>query len=179
MIEDNIPGWFDWQDIYDDVARETPDGESVVELGVCLGKSLFYLARRIKESGKNIKIYAIDEWDDNTFFDTVSPDDDVYHYIKFHGGFYQAFLYNLTSFSLKNYIHVIRARTKDIRLNFTPYFTLVDASHDYDSAKHDILAFKAPWMAGHDFTNQFPGVVKAVKEIFPDAKRRGNSWEAK
>ena len=174
-----IPGWFDWQDIYDDVALKTPEGESVVELGVCLGCSLLYLASKVAETGEHIKIYAIDEWDNKTFLDTVDPNDPIALDIKWHDNYFQAFLSHLRDSGLEDYVHVIRTRTQDIKLNFKPYFTFVDASHDYDSAKRDITNFKADWMAGHDYTNQFPGVIQAVKEQFPDAKQRGNCWEYK
>ena len=50
-------------------------------------------------------------------------------------------------------------------------FVFIDAQHTYDSLKADIEAWepkikKGGYMLGHDI--HFPGVLKAVKEIYPD-----------
>lgn len=50
-------------------------------------------------------------------------------------------------------------------------FVFIDAAHDYESVKADILAWmpkikSGGWIMGHDYGLDWPGVKKAVDEIF-------------
>ncbi len=50
-------------------------------------------------------------------------------------------------------------------------FVYIDASHDYESVKHDIELWRPKirvggFIGGHDYSYHFPGVVKAVGEAF-------------
>lgn len=52
-------------------------------------------------------------------------------------------------------------------------FVFIDAQHDYDSVRRDILFWKQKvkpggLLSGHDYDNNFPGVRHAVDEAFPD-----------
>jgi hypothetical protein len=48
---DSIPGWFSFKECYDELIDTLPGG-LIVETGAYLGKSICYLGRRIKETGK-------------------------------------------------------------------------------------------------------------------------------
>ncbi len=55
---------------------------------------------------------------------------------------------------------------------FKADLVFIDASHEYNSVRRDILAWKrhvgtGGVLCGHDFSSPFPGVVAAVKELFP------------
>jgi hypothetical protein len=59
--------------------------------------------------------------------------------------------------------HFARMRTE---INFV----FIDAAHDYDSVKADILAWrplvaKGGILSGHDYDWGYPGVVHAVREL--------------
>jgi hypothetical protein len=45
----------------------------------------------------------------------------------------------------------------------------IDADHEYDSVKEDILAWrdKAKLLCGHDFDPYYAGLVRAVQELLP------------
>jgi hypothetical protein len=62
-------------------------------------------------------------------------------------------------------------------------FVYLDGDHTYKSIKRDIkLALKIlkpnGILAGHDYSNDFEGVVKAVDDMFgkPDKTYRDTSW---
>lgn len=48
-------------------------------------------------------------------------------------------------------------------------FVFIDAMHDYEHMIQDIAAWrdKCTFLSGHDFWDQFPGVVQAVRESIP------------
>ena len=56
----DIPGWFDFPDVYQAQVDRLTDGAHVVEVGAYLGKSTAYLAGAIADSGKRITFHAID-----------------------------------------------------------------------------------------------------------------------
>lgn len=68
-------------------------------------------------------------------------------------------------------------KEKNIKLDFL----FIDASHDYDSVKHDIECW-LPCMkvgsiiSGHDYNQPYwEGVTRAVNEFFPDVKNDSNT----
>lgn len=183
----DVPGWFDFMDLYDEVAMTTPTGSTIVEVGVCFGKSLLYLAQKIKETGKDIQIVAVDRWlpyPDHKFIyegtgaldgtNLSEGEHQAYLYAKKHGGTYAAFTYNLAHSGLADSVNVIRADSESASRMFTdkpPYFVFIDADHDYGPVKLDIDSWWATgpdWMAGHDYNRgseeNFPGVWQAVHE---------------
>jgi SAM-dependent methyltransferase len=51
-------------------------------------------------------------------------------------------------------------------------FVFVDASHSYEAVKDDIAQWerkvkRGGWFGGHDYHVRFPGVIRAVNEVFP------------
>lgn len=55
-------------------------------------------------------------------------------------------------------------------------FTFIDAGHDYQSVLEDIqlaLAVTHGIIGGHDYDNNFPGVMQAVNEAFDGRVQRG------
>ena len=50
-------------------------------------------------------------------------------------------------------------------------FVFIDADHSYEAVKADIEAWSplTNFICGHDYCNKWPGVMKAVDEIYPKA----------
>ena len=63
----DIPGFFDFQDIYDQAVEEAKDGDTLIEVGAFLGKSAAYMAEQIKLSGKDLRLFVVDSWDENAY----------------------------------------------------------------------------------------------------------------
>ena len=190
----DVPGWFDFMDLYDEVAMTTPPYSTIVEVGVCFGKSLLYLAQKIRESGKDIKLVAVDGWRDypghkfiynpedsdanvRAVSDLSKAEQDAYAYARKFGGTYQAFMHNLRASGFADMVQVIRSDSAEAASLFgpgksvSPYFVFIDADHEYAPVKADIDAWWATgpeWMAGHDYNRgsavDFPGVWQAVHD---------------
>ncbi len=56
----DIPGFFDFMDLYDLAVSGVRDGDTLVEVGSFLGKSAAYMAERIRESGKRLHFQCVD-----------------------------------------------------------------------------------------------------------------------
>ena len=150
-----VEGWFDFQSIYDAAVEDAKDGDIFVEVGVFKGKSLCYLAAKIKESGKRIKLFGID------LFVQGSEIGEVRSNISQAGG--------------SEFCEVIQcdsARAAGMFRDQACTFVFIDAKHEYEFVKRDIEAWlpkvkPGGTIAGHDFKAQdWPGVVKAVEEVF-------------
>lgn len=69
----------------------------------------------------------------------------------------------------------------DLELSNKPAIVYIDANHEYEYFKKDLLAWKdipTLFLAGHDFEKRFPGVKKAVREILgePHKRFKDSSW---
>lgn len=166
----NINGWFDFKNFYNFIV-ENFDNATFVEIGTWKGKSLMYLAEKVKESGKNIKIIGIDTFEgsestptmgDNVEMQSISSD-----YL------YETYLKNIEP--LKDIITTIRGDSRVVYKQFADQsidVLFIDGDHSYEAVKKDIeLWFPkvkiGGIISGHDYTELYGyGVVKAVKELF-------------
>lgn len=178
-----VCGWFDWNQLYNEVAYLTPPYSTVVEVGVAFGRSLLYLAQKIKETGRpGIKIVAVDKWEpyeEGGFIwnerDDMPPSERVaFECAKLHGGIFPAFLHNIYESGLSDMISVMRcdsvqAAESFIATKVKPHFVFIDAEHTLESARRDMDYWwdtGPEWIAGHDMNPEseihFPGVWKSV-----------------
>ncbi len=196
---ESIPGWFDFQDIYDQAVEEAKDGAIFVELGVAFGRSAAYLARRVIDSGKRIRIFAVDPWtDDWTAPKAYDPHNgrptwgaEHADWARACGGPYNAFVAAMRAHAIEELerLEVLRLTSTLASRLFPTTGTggrqidmcFVDANHNYDGVAEDLRTW-APLvkvggvLAGHDYTSEFPGVEQAVAELVPGAARRRTSF---
>jgi len=181
----SVPGYFDYYMFYDTIADGLKDGDVVAEVGVWLGRSIIYLAQRLKAQNKRVKLLAVD-W----FKGEVGiPEHKVV--VDAHGGSIRAaFEANLERCGVRDMVEILEgpsdamaARVPDGSLAFC----YIDAAHYYDAVKADLQAWIpkmkrtasgdfAGTIAGHD--SQWWEVVKAVKEELPNAQIMGAIWVA-
>jgi cephalosporin hydroxylase len=186
----DIPGFFDFMDIYDQAVAEAKDGDRLVEVGTFLGKSAAYMALKIQESGKNLKFLAVDSWDPVEYagwWNSVANDPPRPWPVGEVWGIplWEAFNLCIHAVGAEKQITPVRMRSLDAAKSYdynSLAFVFIDANHIYEHVKADILAW-APkvqtggFIAGHDYdVALWPGVKKAVDEIFPKVEHRGTSW---
>ena len=161
-IYEKINGFFTWPRLYKDMVDKFSSGSKFVEVGLFEGRSLSYLVIECHNSGKRLKVYGVDPFYGLSRFRTR-----LNLVLKFKKN---TFLIH-KKFTLITKSSIVAAQEfEDASLDFV----FIDANHDYEYVKEDILAWlpkikKGGVMAGHDYhlnTIDFPGVYKAVHEIF-------------
>lgn len=184
MTWDEIPGWTNFEDVYDAAIEEAKDGAVFVEVGVWLGRSAAYMATKIKESGKNIRFFAVDNFEGSPEQEIHAP---IVRALLARGmTLEQACRKNLTDCDLDGLVRVVVEDSyvaADGFANESVDFCMVDTTHEYRFVKRDIESWlpkikPGGVLAGDDLDE--PGVRKAVKEVLGDRwisnNKRWPSW---
>ena len=160
-------GWFSYPNLYSKVVKRFPSGSRFVEIGCWKGKSAAYMCVEIANSNKDIEFFCVDTWEGSVehegmeelpklydiFIDNMRPVGEYYFPLK------------MTSLEAVQ-------KFKDESLDFV----FIDASHEYEDVRDDILAWypkvkPGGIIAGHDYYHEehdwFPGVKQAVNELLP------------
>ena len=179
-----IPGWFSYENIYEQMVESAIGGETFVEVGAWFGKSTNYLATKIKESKKNIKFTAIDTW-------KGTDNEELHQNIvgAFNGDIFYEFIDNTTlsnNYSAFDIIKDSSYNSAKLFRNSSIDYMMIDAGHTYDDVKSDINIWYSKIkpggiVSGDDYgTNIFEGVTRAVNEYFYDQVTQNNwSWMRK
>lgn len=158
---DEIDGWFDYKKTYTYLVSKVVDNGIFVECGAWLGKSSSYLCDRAED---RIQVFIVDTWegslDNNDPTNTLAKQCDAY----------DIFTKNMGD---RKYI-AIKRLSEDAAGHFANDscdVVFIDMTHTYEAVKQDILTWlpkvkKNGYIAGHDYQNDWPGVVTAVNEIF-------------
>ena len=172
-----VPGWFNYYGFYGSIAKRLQDGDTIAEVGVWMGRSIIFMAQTLKRMGKRVKLIAVD-----TFKGEAGQVEHV-ETVAAHGGSIRAaFEANLERCGVADMVQVIEGDSADsaaLIADGSLAFAYIDAAHEYDGVKRDILAWKSKVkpggiFAGHDA--QHPPVMKAVEELFPDVKVMHPCW---
>lgn len=165
-----IPGWFDFEALYDRAVAELAEGGALVEVGAWFGRSTAYLARRLKDSGKAAHLYVVDTW-------RGSPEIPLHRQLlePLGGSAYETFLANMQHADVADVLTPLRLPSHEAALAFAPEsldFVFLDGCHLYEEVRRDLESWYPKLraggvLAGHDYTPAWPGVVRAVEEFFP------------
>jgi predicted O-methyltransferase YrrM len=136
----------------------------VVEIGSWTGRT----TRAMADSKIDGMIYAVDTWEgseENQDFLKDKPKDYLF----------QEFCKNLSDHIARERVIPMRVTSLAAadfasRMGIKFDFVFIDAAHDYESVKEDILAWRplvrrGGVLAGHDYDWGYPGVVHAVREL--------------
>ena len=169
MIYENIQGWFNYEGFYDMMIDRFDKG-IFVEIGAWKGRSACYMGEKIKESGKRISYYVVDNFKGNPGSELHSNDPDI-----INGTLKETFLRNTESLR-DYYIRLMEGDSGIMHEHFrdkTISFLFVDGDHSYKAVKSDIQLWLPKMkdngvISGHDYDN--PEVKRAVDELFPERK---------
>ena len=165
---DLIQGWFYYPEYYLHLVNSLCSGSTIVEIGAWRGKSTCCLAELIKRSGKNIKLYSVDTWKGSIEKEHIDIIDSLQTTL------FDDFLSNLKFCDVEDIVTPIKLSSDAASLQFDDASidtVIIDGSHDYDSVKLDLASWERKikpggTIAGDDYSDSWPGVVKAVNERY-------------
>lgn len=158
------------------LAEQAQGRKGIVEIGCWKGRSTRALGDNTQGD-----IYAVDTWagtkEDGHYKELEGKDP---HWLYREWAINTQDLFNVTPFGRPsvNTAFFFRCLCNDPRFDMI----FIDAAHDYENVKADILAWRpllAPGglICGHDFDAGRPGVVQAVRELFTKIGRGpGSIW---
>lgn len=158
-----IPGWFSLEKAIaiQQLVKQLPNGSQLVELGSYQGRSSVVIAAVLPVDSF---LYCVDHF-------KGSP--------EHHKGnldltnLLESFKKNIDEFGVKEKIRVLAMSTTEAAEKFEPEsvnLILVDAAHDYDSVKLDLLKWYPKLKPGgflfcDDYQTEWPGVIRAIKAV--------------
>lgn len=197
----DVPGWFDFQDIYDEAIADVlrcphalacggPHFARFVEVGVGFGRSAIYMAEKIRAAKwstydpevRVIEFDAIDSWTP----DHVPGGEHLRALADAFGGVRAAFEWYAAECGVREWVRPIQAdhAAPEVLARYAPAsldLVFLDTCHTEAGTRAAISAWlpkvrPGGIFAGHDFTPQWPGVVAAVRDVLPEAVRRRSSF---
>lgn len=172
--------WMDYDRvIYENLVKRIPSRSMMVEVGSFRGKSICSIADIIKE--KQLQVFSVD------IFDKIdSPGYVELGVEQKRKGMAEDCRKNLEAFGLLDSVKMVIASSLSCakfmeEAAIKPHLVFIDADHSYEAVKMDIAAWfplleYGGILCGHDYGAQWPGVVKAVDERFPERMVQEYIW---
>lgn len=161
----NVEGWFYDPTLYVEAIR-LYNNAKFVEVGCWKGKSVAFAGVEIINSGKNIILDVVDTFkgsDEHKDLDTSN--------------LYNEFLKNIEPVKsvIGNVHQMTSVEASKLYEDNSLDFVYIDAAHDYESVKQDLIAWypkvkKGGLFGGDDYSGGWPEVNKAVDEFFVPQK---------
>jgi hypothetical protein len=165
VSENLISGWTSEDELtfIGDLARKSQD---VVEVGSWKGRS----TKAILDNCRG-KVYAVDHWNGSA--------SDISCLMALREDVFSKFFDNVGHYPN---LEVLRGDSIEMANRFNGNkvdMVFIDADHSYESVKADIEAWMPvakKYICGHDYKPDWPGVVRAVNEKFPNVKVVDSVW---
>lgn len=167
-------------------------------------ETLDELAQTLVDSGRVTSAIEVGSWAGSTALTLVPHFDTLYCVDTFEGnpgthleenaeimnedgieGVFRVFCHNMGAKLLYSIIPCVGKSTEWAAIwPFPVDLIFIDADHEYENVLADIKAWRPHVRAGgilcgHDYDDQFPGVVQAVEEEFKEFNSKGNVWWVK
>lgn len=176
-----IEGYFDFPNFYTKLADEAPPNAQIAEVGVWKGASACFLGHALKSRWRSTDNKST-LWCVDTFrgSDEHSPADQA-ELAASYGKIWRTFNSNVAHEGLRDIMVPVimdSVAAADLFLDGSLFAVYIDAKHDYESAKKDILAWlpkvaSGGYISGHDYVPEW-GVKRAVDEIFGGTVQRSD-----
>ena len=163
--------WFSYPQLYKRIVENSKEGSHFVEVGSWKGRSASFMAVEILNSSKNIKFDCVDTWEGSIEHLDINSPFFLKELIEDKDWLYGEFLKNTSPVrEILNPVRMPSLDAVDLYEDSSLDFVFIDASHEYEDVKKDILAWLPKVkiggiLAGHDYYT-FGGVTQAVDEIF-------------
>ncbi len=133
----------------------------------------------------DISLIAVDPWVEAPGPGWVGAKESIFaDVIAAHGSLFLAFVDQMRTHApdVLRRTRVIQSRAEFVRLYEHVDMLFVDGAHDYMNVRLDLEAFaplvrKGGIISGHDYSPDFPGVVRAVDEYLGEKPRIGIDGE--
>lgn len=156
--------WFTYPRLYSRFVKELSNGSKIIEVGAWKGRSVAYLGVEIINSGKDIKVDAVDTW--------LGSDEEAHkqdEYVK-SGTLYDIFIENIKPVS--SVVTPVRMTSVDAAKTYEDAsldVVFIDACHTYECVKEDIEAWLPKvkvggYLSGHDYS--WSDAVKAAVDEY-------------
>lgn len=160
-----IEGWFTHTQTYSRLIDSMPEFGTFVEVGAWLGRSTAYLCAN---AGLHHRICVVDTWLGS------ANELQTTHQLATQIDLFAAFTDNLKGYLYEAY-RMTSASAANCFADGTLDVVFLDADHTYEATKADIQRWlpkvkAGGYLAGHDYCQQWEGVIQAVDEIFAENK---------
>lgn len=158
-----IKGWFNLSQAIaiQSIVKQLPPGSKLVELGSYQGRSSVAIAAVLPP---NSVLYCVDHFKGSE------------EHKKWNlniNNLLEAFTNNIERFGVKDKIYTLAMSSTEAAEKFEGEsldLVLVDAAHDYDSVKADLLSWypklkRGGYLLCDDYEPSWPGVMRAVKTV--------------
>lgn len=159
--------------VLEELARKTA-GWTAIEVGSWVGSTALTLASHFDQ------VFCIDTFQGSpgthleTYAEAANTDE--------VDGIFRVFCHNVRPHLMAKIFPCVGRSTEwAFSWPYSVDLVFIDADHEYEAVRQDVEAWKPHChgiLCGHDYSRQFPGVVKAVDEAFTPEQLhwKGNVW---